>query len=102
MHHHHHHHHLIIKAAELVSVFEAEIDHPLGLLKVKAWNLRGIVIVVRIKIQKSHHIITKGTLTSFGTERTLPIFSFAGPGTIKQARSNLPKITRKKADSLPN
>ena len=44
----------------------------------------------------------KGTLTSFSTERTLTIFSFAGPGTIKQARSNLPKVTRKKADSLPN
>ena len=33
--------HLIIKVAELVSVFEAEIDHPLGLLKVKAGNLIG-------------------------------------------------------------
>ena len=41
-----HHHHLIIKAAKLVSVFEAEIDHPLGLLKVKVGNLRGILIVV--------------------------------------------------------
>ena len=54
-----HHHHLIIKAAELASVFEAEIDHPLGLLKVKAENLRGILIVVRvclIVMQKSHHI----------------------------------------------
>ena len=40
------HHHLIIKVAKLVSVFEAEIDHPLGLLKVKAGNLRGILIVV--------------------------------------------------------
>ena len=50
------HHHLIIKAFELVSVFEAEIDHPLGLLKVKAWNLRGILIVVRVKLQNSHHI----------------------------------------------
>ena len=49
--------HLIIKAAELVSVFEAEIDHPLGLLKVKAENLRGIFIVFRsVKLQKSHHI----------------------------------------------
>ena len=48
--------HLIIKAAELVSVFEAEIDHPLGLLKVKAGNLRGILIVVRIKLQNWHHI----------------------------------------------
>ena len=38
--------HLIIKVAELVSVFEAEIDHPLGLLKVKAGNLRGTLIVV--------------------------------------------------------
>ena len=47
---------LIIKAAELVSVFEAEIDHPLGLLKVKAGNLRGILIVVRVKLQESHHI----------------------------------------------
>ena len=48
--------HLIIKGAELVSVFEAEIDHPLDLLKVKAGNLRGILIVVRVKLQKSHHI----------------------------------------------
>ena len=39
-------HHLIIKAAKLVSVFEAEIDHPLGLLKVKAGDLRGILIVI--------------------------------------------------------
>ena len=37
---------LIIKVAELVSVFEDEIDHPLGLLKVKAGNLRGTLIVV--------------------------------------------------------
>ena len=50
------HYHLIIKAAKLVSVFEAEIDHPLGLLKVKAGNLRGILIVVRVKLQNSHHI----------------------------------------------
>ena len=48
--------HLIIKAAELVSVFEAEIDHPLGLLKVEAGNLRGILIVVRVKLQNLHHI----------------------------------------------
>ena len=48
--------HLIIKAAELASVFEAEIDHPSGLLKLKAENLRGILIVVRVKLQKSHHI----------------------------------------------
>ena len=38
--------HLIIKAAKLVSVFEAEIDHQLGLLKVKAGNLREILTVV--------------------------------------------------------
>ena len=50
------HHHLIIKAAKLVSVFEAEIDHPLGLLKVRAGNLRGILIVVQVKLQNSHHI----------------------------------------------
>ena len=42
--------------AELVSVFEAEIDHPLGLLKVKAGNLRGTLIVIRIKLQNSHYI----------------------------------------------
>ena len=42
--------------AELVSVFEAEIDHPLGLSKVKAGNLRGTLIVVRIKLQNLHHI----------------------------------------------
>ena len=47
---HHHHHHLIIKVAELASVFEDEIDHPLGLLKVKAGNLRRILIVVRVKL----------------------------------------------------
>ena len=51
---------VIIKAAKLAYVFEAEIDHPLGLLKVKAENLRGILIVVRVKLekkrQKSHHI----------------------------------------------
>ena len=34
-------HNLTIKMSKLVSVFEAEIDHPLGLLKVKAGNLRG-------------------------------------------------------------
>ena len=34
--------HLIIKADELVSVLEAETDNSLGLLKVKAGNLRGI------------------------------------------------------------
>ena len=44
------------KSAELVSVFEAEIDQPLGLLKVKAGNLRGILIVVQVKLQNSHHI----------------------------------------------
>ena len=49
-------HHLIIKAAKLVSVFEAEIDHPLGLLKLKAGNLRGILIVVRVKLENLHHI----------------------------------------------
>ena len=49
-------HHLIIKAAKLVSVFEAEIDHPLGLLKVKAGNLRGILIVVQVKLENLHHI----------------------------------------------
>ena len=48
--------HLIIKTAELVSAVEAEIDHPFSLLKVKAGNLRGILIVVRVKLQKSHHI----------------------------------------------
>ena len=43
-------------SAKLVSVFEAEIDHPLGLLKVRAGNLRGILIVVREKLQNPHHI----------------------------------------------
>ena len=46
-----HHHHLIIKADKLVSVLEADIDHPFGLLKVKAGNLKGILIVVRVKLQ---------------------------------------------------
>ena len=45
-----------MKAAEIASVFEAEVDHPLGLLKVKAGNLRGILIVGRVKLQKSHDI----------------------------------------------
>ena len=48
--------HLIIKEAKLVSVFEADTDHPFGLLKLKAGNLRGILIVVRVKLQNSHHI----------------------------------------------
>ena len=46
----------IIKAAEFASVFEAEIDHPLGLLKMKAGNLRGILIVVRVKREKTTKI----------------------------------------------
>ena len=49
-------HHLIIKAAKLVSVFKADIDHPLGLLKVNAGDLREILIVVRVKLQNLHHI----------------------------------------------
>ena len=44
---------LIIKTTELASVFEAEIDHPLGLLKVKAVNFRGIIMVVRVKLEKT-------------------------------------------------
>ena len=48
--------HLIIKVAKLVSVFEAEIDHPLGLLKVNAGNLRGILIVVRVKLENLDNI----------------------------------------------
>ena len=47
----------MIKAAELVSEFEAEIDHPLGLLKVKAGNLRGTLIVVRVKLEKKRQKI---------------------------------------------
>ena len=66
------HQHLIIKAAELVSVFEAEIDRPLGLLKVKAGNLRGILIVVRVKLQNSHHINILYT-TDKKFRRQLPI-----------------------------
>ena len=61
----HTHHHLIIKAAKLVSVFEAEIDHPLGLLKVKAGNLRGILTVVRVKLQNSHHINLEDNFPSY-------------------------------------
>ena len=44
------------KSGRIVSVFEAEIDHPLDLLKVKARNLREILIVVRVKLQNLHHI----------------------------------------------
>ena len=51
--------HLIIKAAELASVFEAEIDHPLGLLKLKAGNFRGILV----KLQKSTISISFTRLT---------------------------------------
>ena len=66
----------MIKAAELVSEFEAEIDHPLGLLKVKAGNLRGTLIVVRVKLEKndkkSHRInILYATDKKFS--RQLPI-----------------------------
>ena len=43
----------IIKASKLASVFKAGIDHHLGLLKVKAGNLRGILIVVRAKVEKT-------------------------------------------------
>ena len=62
----------LIKAVELVSVFEADIDHPLGLLKVKAGNLRGILIVVRVKLQNSHHINILYT-TDKKFRRQLPI-----------------------------
>ena len=44
----------IIKTAELASVFEAEIDHRLGLLKVTAGNLRGILMIVGVKFEKKH------------------------------------------------
>ena len=37
------------KNGRISSVFEAEIDHQLGLLKVEAGNLRGILIAVRVK-----------------------------------------------------
>ena len=70
---------LIIKVAELVSVFEAEIDHPLGLLKVKAGNLRGTLAVVRIKLQNSHHIFyvtdKKFGWPRFGIEVTVDLKS---------------------------
>ena len=55
--------HLIIKAAESVSVFEAEIDHPLGLLKVNEGNLRGILIVVQVKLKNLHISISFTRLT---------------------------------------
>ena len=64
--------------AELVSVFEADIDHPLGLLKVKAGNLRGILIVVRIKLQNSHHINIFYT-TDKKFSRQLPFISSSFP-----------------------
>ena len=47
---------LIINAAKLASVFEPEIDHRLGLLKVKAGNLRGTLIVVRVKLEKKKQL----------------------------------------------
>ena len=62
----------MIKVAELASVFEAEIDHPLGLLKVKAGNLRGILIVVRVKLQKFHNINIIST-TDKKFSRQLPL-----------------------------
>ena len=61
----------IIKAAELANVFEAEIDHPLGLLKV---NLRGILIVIRVKLQISHRINILHT-TDKKFSRQFPIVS---------------------------
>ena len=71
------HHDLIIKAAKLVSVFKAEIDRPLGLLKVKAGNLRGILIVVRVKLQNSHHInILYTTDKKFRRQTSLHTFIF--------------------------
>ena len=42
--------------SELASVFEAEMDYPLGLLKVKAGNLRGILMLVRVKLEKTTKI----------------------------------------------
>ena len=71
-------HHLIIKVAKLVSVFEAEIDHPLGLLKVKAGNLRGILTVVRVKLQNSHYINILYT-TDKKFRRQLPFITFIFP-----------------------
>ena len=68
----HHHHHLIIKAAKLVSVFEPDIEHPLAFLKAKAGNLRGILIVVRVKLQNSHHINTL-YMTDKKFRRQLPL-----------------------------
>ena len=45
-----------MKEHEFVSVFEPETDNSLSLLKVKAGNLRGILIVAQVKLHKSHHI----------------------------------------------
>ena len=49
---------LKINTTKFASVFEAEIDHPLGLLKVKAGNLRGILMVVRVKLEKKTQDLT--------------------------------------------
>ena len=62
--------------AKFVSVFEAEFDHPLGLLKVKAGNLRGILIVVRAKLENLHHINILYT-TDKKFRRQLPFISLA-------------------------
>ena len=49
---------LIIKVAELPSILKlaSDLDHPLGLLKVKAENLRGILTVVRVKLERNDQI----------------------------------------------
>ena len=39
------------KSSQISFCIRSWIDHPLGLLKVKAGNLRGILIVVRVKLQ---------------------------------------------------
>ena len=65
-----------MKTAELASLLEAEIEHLLGLLKVKAENLRGILIVAQVKLEKKRqksHCINILHATDKKFSRQLPI-----------------------------
>ena len=85
---------LIITATELASVFEAEIHHALGLLKM---NLRGILIVVRVKFEKKTTKIspyqypfrdTTSQKILSGNERVIAI-RYLPPGIKQNSRKSL-------------
>ena len=66
----------ITKAAKLASVLEADIDHHLGLLKVKAGNLRGILIAVWVNLKKNDRNPTVGNFL-YTTDRTFNPIQYA-------------------------